>query len=226
MTEPEAINLWQSWHQQIEKRQYFRRPFDTPETTRLAKLGTMVPMQEIEYLSSEKSSLLPLITAFNQLQPIERAAVGFYTTNDPLSFGSNGSLWSGYWSSHKSSGWFIKSLSSALGKLPKSPGVVYSGVKIDTPFVEKFISNLFSTGTYVSRGFLSTSINAETNYTRNRPLILIIHGRSGVDVAPFSNYGFEKEILFPPGCEFKVLSIEKRPFAGAGEKIVVTLEEI
>lgn len=92
-------------------------------------------------------------------------------------------------------------VSAALAKLPPRPGTTYRGV--DLP--GDALSN-YEEGTVVTeRAFTSTSTDpaiASGNFKGNA--IIIISGKSGRDISEFSQYSYEKEILYDKGTKFYV----------------------
>jgi hypothetical protein len=92
-------------------------------------------------------------------------------------------------------------VSAALAKLPPRPGMTYRGV--DLP--EDMLSN-YEEGTVITeKAFTSTSTDpaiASGNFKGNA--VTIISGNSGRDISEFSQYSYEKEILYDKGTQFYV----------------------
>ena len=224
ITDAVASDLWTANSHRYQAVYFYRKPLQGAASSESVAIGTGYDPSAVATLESAHDALVPNYRAFNSLLPIERAAVQLYTSNSPISWESNGQLWST--SSAVGKEWFVVPLASALGKLPKFSRTVYSGVSIKHGTPQDYIKEFFEGSSYVNKGFLSTSADNHSSYVKNRAVVLVVHGFSGVLVSPFSNYAFEQEILFPPGCNFKLNSVAKTNLEGFGEKLVIDITEI
>ena len=106
----------------------------------------------------------------------------------------------------------IKVINAGLAKLPSFEGVSYRG--LDLP--QEVVDNLISTGKWHEQGFMSTTKDFGISYPGN--VIMNIVGKSGKDISmiePLPN----KEILFPPGINLKVVDYKK--IKGLGREFYV-----
>jgi hypothetical protein len=109
-------------------------------------------------------------------------------------------------------------VSEGLAKLPAEPGETYRGVEYPSDVLDKYQPGQIVT----ERAFTSTSKDPDVaSGTFNGNTLMVINGRNGKDIAPFSKYP-EAEILYDKGTSFKVTS--KVWNAGIG-KWVIALEE-
>jgi hypothetical protein len=96
---------------------------------------------------------------------------------------------------------FMDVLNSALAKLKPYPGMVYRGADLPKERIEQH-----EPGEIVNYpGYTSTSAQLSHSGADQ----FVIHGKSGLYIAPFSGIHHEYEVLFPPNTRFKVLSREK-----------------
>lgn len=120
----------------------------------------------------------------------------------------------------------VKTAASGLKAMPEVKGTVYRGSNM-TP--ERLAG--YKVGETISeRGFTSTTQNkamvlgqtAEQSFNKNTMFVIKSKG-GGKDVSMLSQYPEEKEVLFAPGTEFKVL---KNAFDKKLAKNVIYLEEV
>ena len=120
----------------------------------------------------------------------------------------------------------IKTAASGLNDLPPVKATVYRGANL-TP--ERLA--VYKVGATISeRGFTSTTVNkamvmgqaAEQQFNKNSMFVIKSKG-GGRDVSILSAFPDEKEVLFGPGTEFKVL---KNAFDKKLQKTVIYLEEV
>ncbi|SDU68287.1 ADP-ribosyltransferase [Jiangella alkaliphila] len=96
----------------------------------------------------------------------------------------------------------IDRVSAALANLPAHPGTTYRGVDLPDDVLARYQPG----ETVPERGFTSTSTDpsvAEGAFDGN--VIFIVEGRTGRDVAPYSEFPNEAEILYNAGTEFEVM---------------------
>jgi hypothetical protein len=99
----------------------------------------------------------------------------------------------------------VDSAVSGMGKLPAVDGTTFRGTNMPQDVLDQWQQ----VGNHVSdRGFWSTSNEAaiaeEFRRRTNGNALVMVEGKSGVDVQPLSHYGREAEILMPPGTVFEV----------------------
>jgi hypothetical protein len=120
----------------------------------------------------------------------------------------------------------VKTAASALNRLPEVKGTVYRGANLDAERLAKY-----KVGEIVAeRGFTSTTVNkamvlgqaAEQQFNKNSMFVIKSAG-GGRDVSILSQFPEEKEVLFGPGTEFKVL---KNAFDKKIGKNVIYLQEV
>lgn len=120
----------------------------------------------------------------------------------------------------------IKTAASGLNQLPGVKGTVYRGANM-TP--ERLAQ--YKVGEVIAeRGFTSTTVNkamvigktAEQSFNKNTMFVIKSAG-GGRDVSMLSRFPDEKEVLFGPGTEFKVL---KNAFDKKLQKNVIYLQEV
>jgi hypothetical protein len=111
-------------------------------------------------------------------------------------------------------------VSAALTKLEPHPGVTYRGVQYSAEVLAAYRPGRVIT----ERGFTSTSRNidvAQESFGGNT--LLVIEGRTGRNVAPYSLFASEAEILYDRGTRFQVLDRDFDPGSGTW---IITLEEM
>jgi hypothetical protein len=108
----------------------------------------------------------------------------------------------------------IRAATSGLNQLPPFEGQVYRGVSVYDPQVAGRIADNYQPGTIVTeRPFTSTSASNDANF--DGLVQFTIESRSGRDVTDLSHFGaMEREILFPPGIEFRILDRTYDPNSG------------
>ncbi|MEU4240094.1 ADP-ribosyltransferase [Actinoplanes sp. NPDC026619] len=116
---------------------------------------------------------------------------------------------------------FAGELSSALQQLPAEPGISYRGTNLSDELRSTFRPGEPTT----DEGFLSTTRNPNRVFKEpqfNGNTFIVVVGRNGHDVAPFSHIEKEAEILFDRGTQFDVLS---NRWSEGLNKWVITMEE-
>ncbi|MBF0425281.1 MAG: hypothetical protein HQL66_05640, partial [Magnetococcales bacterium] len=108
----------------------------------------------------------------------------------------------------------IDSLETALAKLPDYAGDVTRA----TDLPDDVVGDIFPGGVYRDPGFMSTAIG-ETSFSGE--YMFFIKSKTGKWVEPFSFHPEQKEVLYPPGGEFTIISVTP----GDDGKILVELEE-
>jgi len=120
-------------------------------------------------------------------------------------------------------GILAKMMNAALTKAKKYKGVTSRGLNIQgddyNSFMEK-IRTAFESGS-AWRDFGMMSSSKGTTPAMGGNIILILNGKSGVDISKISRYGGEKEVLFPSGTQWLVTEISERN----GKTIINLMEE-
>lgn len=109
-------------------------------------------------------------------------------------------------------GILAKMMNAALARCTKYKGITSRGLNIQgddyNSFMEK-IKTAFETGSpWRDFGMMSTSKGTTPAFGGN--IILILEGKSGVDIAKISRYGAEKEVIFPSGVQWDVNKYEEK----------------
>ncbi|MEV6341912.1 ADP-ribosyltransferase [Actinoplanes sp. NPDC051851] len=157
------------------------------------------------------------------LDDIDRQALRNYTTNLGCSW-INGYLRG----NPELSGSFAESLrlpqradeiSTALAKLPSTPGVTYRGAT----YSDELLAN-YNVGQIVTeRAFTSTSadILVADNFSGNT--LITITGRNGKEISGFSDFAHESEVLYDKGTQFKVID---KVFDEESQRWLITMQEV
>jgi hypothetical protein len=111
---------------------------------------------------------------------------------------------------------YIQKATSGLEKLPPYAGTVNRGASMTEDMVARYVPGQ----TVTEAGFTSTSAKGGTPFKGNTNFI--IKSKTGKDVSMISKFPKEKEILFPPGTQFKVNAVQK-PAPGVN---IIFLEEV
>lgn len=91
-------------------------------------------------------------------------------------------------------------LNDALSKLPKYTKPTTRGTKLSTTELAKW-----QPGKIVAdHGFMSTTKKSEPDFSGN--VMFTVHGKNGRDIQQLSHHDHEREVLFPSGTKFKIVS--------------------
>jgi SPP1 gp7 family putative phage head morphogenesis protein len=116
---------------------------------------------------------------------------------------------------------YVEAAQHGMAKMPKFVGMTSRGMSISESDLGKVLS-VYRVGQVVEEAsFISTSAGDKAAFGGN--VLIRIIGKRGVDVAPFSKYPGEREVLYMPGTRLKVLSAEVDTYSG---KHIITMEEI
>lgn len=114
----------------------------------------------------------------------------------------------------------VDNVSDALAKVPPQPGTTYRGADLPDAVLARY-----QPGQIIPEdAFTSTSRNtdvAQGAFDGN--VLFTVTGRNGRDVAPYSQFPHEAEILYDYGTEFKVVGKEWDPDLG---KWLIDLVEV
>ena len=127
---------------------------------------------------------------------------------------------------------FYPACNSALEKMPRYNGTVFSGISFDPMKLDQYIKEMkacMSSGTaYVNKAFMSSTTSIDRTSIFGDNLMLVIKSKKGADVKAISHYASEDEIVFRAGSKFKVLKVyqETTRKYGFGRGWVVEMEEI
>ncbi|MDX2008937.1 MAG: ADP-ribosyltransferase [Myxococcaceae bacterium] len=95
----------------------------------------------------------------------------------------------------------IKTAASALNDLPEFQGTTFRGTTLDAERIARY-----APGTVIAeKGFMSTTTAQDVAFSGNVRFVINSKG-AGRSVEALSQFANEKEVLFGPGTEFKVLS--------------------
>lgn len=114
-------------------------------------------------------------------------------------------------------------LIEVVSQLPAMPGLTYRTFWLDD--LTEFVTTLRA-GVVRFRPFTSTSRSQAVAARFNGNVWLTIDGRSGRNIAPFSDAPAEVETLFLPGCVFRVVRVKQSRIAGKVGRIDVELIEV
>ncbi len=122
-----------------------------------------------------------------------------------------------------------RALDSALARLPRFRGRTYRVTELP----ESLIEGLFPGRTFSDPGFMSTSRNLfhfrqfihPAREHGKRIVFMIIDGRSGRNICPFSLSEGEQEVLFPRDVVFYVASAKNKQTAGGVRYLEIVLRE-
>jgi hypothetical protein len=152
-----------------------------------------------------------------KLSPGEALAIYTYTSNDFEKI--NGRLLGYKPPANQAAEAQIKIMTEqatkALAKLDNYVGITKRGDKDFNGADAQFALN----NTFKIKAFWSTGVGYSFPYKWQTT----IHGKTGKDIKPISNFPKEAEVLFPPGTEFKVID---RDDSEAPDTIYVTVEEV
>ncbi len=113
-------------------------------------------------------------------------------------------------------------LRDALNRLDPLPGTTYRTFWVDE--LEQYATALKTSQTITFDSFVSTSRLAEVAAKFKGNVKLTIQGRTGRDIAPFSDSPAEQETLFLPGLTFQIKRV--RVVKIGGRVLVVEAELI
>ncbi|MCU0696021.1 MAG: ADP-ribosyltransferase domain-containing protein [Myxococcaceae bacterium] len=183
----------------------------------LKKQGTLEQHESMAKFLQKNEPALKKVALDDLIGLREYTADGYKAMNEGLR-GSRTAL--------KATAPVVKTAASALNQLPEVKGTVYRGANLDAERLAKY-----KVGEVVTeRGFTSTTVNkamvmgqtAEQQFNKNSMFVIKSAG-GGRDVSILSQFPEEKEVLFGPGTEFKVL---KNAFDKKLGKNVIYLQEV
>ena len=114
---------------------------------------------------------------------------------------------------------YIKAATDGLSQLPSYTGTVWRGAHLTNSIVANYADEEVVT----ERAFVSTSADFNGYFSQHNTDFVIQSNGGGKDVSLVSNVPGQKEVLFPPGTQFKVLSVEKSVTTG---KTYIYLNEL
>jgi hypothetical protein len=110
---------------------------------------------------------------------------------------------------------YIRAAESGLSQLPSYRGNVFRGTNLRPEIAARYIPGQIVR----EEAFFSTSSSPKGAFPGNTQFS--VFSRNGKPVDFLSELPHEKEVLFPPGTQFKVLSVTIDPVTG-NRKIVMT----
>jgi SPP1 gp7 family putative phage head morphogenesis protein len=115
---------------------------------------------------------------------------------------------------------YVEAAQHGLEKMPKFQGLTSRGMTLHGQALENMLK-AYQPGTiFEEAAFISTSEGAKAAFGGN--VFIRIHGKRGVDISQFSKYPGEREVLYMPGTQLRVLKVEKSPSG----TYVVDMEEV
>jgi hypothetical protein len=97
---------------------------------------------------------------------------------------------------------YIRTATSGLNQLPAYRGTVFRGTHLS----DEAAANYVPGATVTERAFTSTSSELGAEFPGNTKFV--IQSQTGRDVSQLSEFADEKEILFAPGTQFRVLGVD------------------
>jgi SPP1 gp7 family putative phage head morphogenesis protein len=114
---------------------------------------------------------------------------------------------------------YVEAAQSGMSKMPKFNGLSSRGLTLNGPALDRLLA-VYRPGAIVEdAAFVSTSSGDMAAFGGN--VFMKVQGKTGVDVAKFSHYRGEREVLFAPGTQFKISKIEQ-----VNGKHVIWMEEV
>jgi SPP1 gp7 family putative phage head morphogenesis protein len=162
-------------------------------------------------MSERTMEKLNKIQKAHGLEPLtleESTALYEYTTNNV--YGKmNKALREGRYASDVALQAYVEAAQIGMKKLPKYVGETARGIRTVPPELLKQMLAVYRPGAIVEEAaFTSTSAGSKAAFS-GPVYFRITSSKTGIDIAPASAYGHEKEILYMPGTRFRVLKVEK-----------------
>jgi hypothetical protein len=114
---------------------------------------------------------------------------------------------------------YIKSAESGLSQLPSYQGSVFRGTNLSSEAASKYKPGQTVTEDF----FFSTAANPRGAFPGNTQYT--IRSSNGKRIEFLSEVSYEKEVLFPPGTNFKVLSVKIDPDTGTRKIIMIEINK-
>lgn len=149
-----------------------------------------------------------------ELTKSEYAAIRIYTSN--AAFKMNRLLRDAAYSTDLELQAFVDAAQQGLMKMPKHTQPTRRGLTLHGADLEKLLSTYTVGAVVEDDAFVSTALPGG-GFGGN--IEMLVSGTKGVDVAQYSHYKNEKEVLFMPGTRFRVDRVER---TGNGAKIHMT----
>ncbi len=110
-------------------------------------------------------------------------------------------------------------VSAALAKLDPQPGITFRGTTLSGAALD-----VYQPGTVVREAAFTSSSRTMSvaGHFFGGNTLLVVHGRTGRNVAPYSAYPHEHEVLYDKGTRFRVLD---RVWDEGADAWIITLEE-
>lgn len=105
----------------------------------------------------------------------------------------------------------IATAASGLNRLPPHTAEVSRGARFDPEVIDSYRDAKLQQTKITERGFLSTTFGSVEAGAFIGNVKFLIRGRHGRRIDEISKYPAEKEVLFAPGAEFRVTSVELEP---------------
>jgi hypothetical protein len=140
-----------------------------------------------------------------RLTQSERLALWIYTSTDAGWYERiNGELWGAACSAEV---WELSGiLNAALAKFPPCNRIVYRGFR--TADLDAFLAT-YGIGNVIRwPGFTSSTLDPEKAFEGN--VLFTIRSQNGRILGAYADKPAEEEVLFPSGCRFLIVSLERR----------------
>jgi hypothetical protein len=139
------------------------------------------------------------------LTEAERLAIWIYTSTDAGWYARiNGELWNPPCSAEVAL--FASVLNVALGNIPPCDRIVYRGYNADD--LDAFLGT-YGIGDVIRwPGFTSSTLDPAKAFEGN--VLFTIRSQKGRILGQYADKPAEEEVLFPTGCRFLIISVERR----------------
>lgn len=158
------------------------------DTAALDKINRVQSAQGLEAVTAEEAAAIRAYTG------------GTYST-------LNNQLRGGQYAARHELQAFVESAQHGLAKMPKFSGLSSRGMRFSPHELEKVLATYRKGEVVTESAFVSSSAGEQAAFGGN--VFMKIHGKTGVDVAPYSYYRREREVLFMPGTRFRVDKVEQ-----------------
>lgn len=120
----------------------------------------------------------------------------------------------------------IQVLSRTLSKLPPHKGKVYRVISLDDSFDDwkGLEGDIVQFKTFLSS---SRDLNTAKEFGDYQGYVLFeIESETGRDISEYSVYKGEEEVLFKPGCVFKIEKVKKQKLPGGFISVHIKMKEL
>ncbi len=114
---------------------------------------------------------------------------------------------------------YVDAAQEGLQKMPRFVGPSIRGATFKPDALDQVLKRYQEGAEVEENSFVSSSYGDEAAFDGN--VIMKIDGKTGVNIARFSQYGAEREVLFAPGTRFRVDKVDKER-----GKYIITMTEL